>query len=204
MKRLRDNFLPYCGYSLALNVQFALVYGVTNYLAAQRDHTWRLYFDSELAIPFVPGFIAVYGSLGLLLVLPLIALERRELKPFALAFALVTVIAGFVFLLLPAQLGFARTALAPGYEAIYAALYQLDLPHNMAPSLHVAYSVLTVAAAVRGKAGWVGALLGVWLAAICASVLLTHQHHVIDVISGLVLGVLGYRVYLRWRLTSIS
>ena len=210
MHRLRSNFWRYCGYSAALNLLFVVVYGGANFLAdraaqgmplvqgLQPGYVSQFQFNWELALPFVPGFIFVYYSISLLLLAPLITLERRELKPFAQAFAWATVTAGFVFVLHPMRLGFERPKSVAGYEVFYAALYDLDLPYNMAPSLHVAYSCLTVLAAARGKARWVHTVLWLWLAAIVASVLLTHQHHIIDAITGLMLGYAYYFAYLRW------
>jgi membrane-associated phospholipid phosphatase len=202
VKRLRENVWPYLGYTVLLNALFTLVYGGANWLASQRASTWRLYLDWELTIPFVPGWIVVYASLALLFLSPLLALQRRELKPFARAFAMAMLIAGLVFVVFPAQLGFARPAAVPGYEVAYATLYLLDRPHNMAPSLHVALGALTAWAVSRSKAAWLRFLFNAWLVAIVASALLTHQHHLFDVVTGLLLGLWCYHRYVRWSTGS--
>lgn len=197
MSTWRANLLPFCGYSAALNLLFIAVYGTTNALTARRAQGLSLYADWELAIPFVPGFIVVYASIAVLLNLPLFMLQRHELRPFAMAFALATLAAGVSFVLLPATLGFARPVTVPGFEAAYALLYRLDLPHNLVPSLHVTYSTLTVLAVSQGKRLLTRGILRTWLAAIAVAVLLTHQHHVLDVVSGLLLGAICYRAYRR-------
>ena len=58
-------------------------------------------------------------------------------------------ISGACFLLFPSRLGFDRLAPVAGYEWIFGLIHRLDLPHNLAPSLHVSWSLilmLTVAA----------------------------------------------------------
>ena len=100
-----------------------------------------------------------------------------------------------IYLLLPADLGFERPARVPGDEAVYQRLYALEMPHNLLPSLHIACSTLLIAALLNDSASrWIRLGLLLWGVVICAAVLLVHQHHVLDVISGLMLGLLSYRL----------
>jgi membrane-associated phospholipid phosphatase len=62
------------------------------------------------------------------------------------------------------------------------------LEYNMVPSLHVALSVCCVAIFVRRATAFGRVLLWSWAAAIALSTLLTHQHHVIDAVTGWLLG----------------
>lgn len=180
-------------------ILFAVVYFCTNWITSRRTDNHHLYFDRELAIPFVPSMIYVYMSLLALLLLPAFTLTRLQLAALARAMVITLFIAAAIYLLLPADLGFDRPDHVPGYDAVFQALYTLELPHNLVPSLHIASSVLLIAAirnnvsSSRGRAGLI-----LWGILICASVLLVHQHHVLDVISGLLLGYLSYRlVYLH-------
>jgi membrane-associated phospholipid phosphatase len=62
------------------------------------------------------------------------------------------------------------------------------------PSLHVAMFV-TTAGAYAHQSGRVGRIvLGLWATAVVASTVLTHQHHLIDAIAGLALGLAGARI----------
>jgi membrane-associated phospholipid phosphatase len=180
-------------------VLFAVVYFGTNWITSQRTGNHRLFFEWELAIPFVPGMIYVYASLLILLLLPALTLTRRQLPALARAMLATLLVASAIYLLLPADLGFERPGYVPGYDAIYQALYSLELPHNLVPSLHIATSALLIAAVLHNTSSrWIRLGLILWCMLICVSVLLVHQHHILDVISGLLLGIVNYRlVYLR-------
>jgi hypothetical protein len=172
-----------------LTALFAVVYFGANEWASHRQGTATLQAAWERGIPFVPAAIAVYFSIALVFALPVFALDERGLTKMARAFALCTCVAGLVFVVLPFRIGFERPALVAGFESIYAALYRFDAPFNTVPSLHIAYSTLilwTLAWRTASQAGRL-ALAGWWLA-ICASVLLVHQHHVADVAGGIALG----------------
>ena len=65
--------------------------------------------------------------------------------------------------------------------------------YNLVPSLHVALTVVTVVT-LWPHVGRVGkGLFMTWAVALALSTLLTHQHHVLDVASGLLLGFLVCR-----------
>jgi hypothetical protein len=110
-----------------------------------------------------------------------------------------TLISGLVFLLVPARLGFVREVPESGLiESIYSTLFAVDMPHNMVPSLHVVFSTLILLALANASAGeqnkilWYG-----WLMVICASTLLVHQHHLIDVVAGLALAFALRRIIVK-------
>jgi membrane-associated phospholipid phosphatase len=161
-----------------------------------RQATAHLYADWELGIPFVPGAIAVYFSISLVFALPVLALDECGLSRMARAFAGCTCVAGVMFVAMPFRIGFERPPSVAGFESIYSALYRFDAPFNTVPSLHIAYSTLILWTLASGTASRPArlALVGWWLA-ICASVLLVHQHHVVDVVTGIALGAAS-----TWRL----
>ena len=69
--------------------------------------------------------------------------------------------------------------------------------HNLLPSLHVGLTlviVLTVWPHSKPLARW---LIGLWALGLGASTLLTHQHHVLDVLAGALLGWLVGRARLH-------
>jgi membrane-associated phospholipid phosphatase len=169
---------------LLLDVLFVAVYGGLNWLTARREGLVGLYFDWETRLPFVPGMIYAYLSINVLFVLPLFVLDERGMRLLARRIAWAIVLSGAVFLLLPARLGFVRPAAVPGYQAVYSLLYAIDRPHNLFPSLHVAYSTLIVAALCGRASGPARALLVGWLGLIAAAVVLVHQHHLADVAGG--------------------
>jgi membrane-associated phospholipid phosphatase len=177
------------------------VYIGADWLTGLRTERVRIHLDAELNIPFIPSSILVYRSIDLMFLLaPFILHTRTEIRALTLALAIVTGIAGVGFLLLPAEPAYPPRA--PGiWDPLYAWNHRIVLTYNMAPSLHVALSIVTLSAygLRRGKIGKV--LLGAWGAAIALSTLLTHQHHLFDVLTGLILGwgahLLVYRRQLR-------
>ena len=193
------NVPVYARLAIPVAILFAAVYFCTNWITSRRISNYHLFFDWELAIPFVPAMIYVYASLLLLLLLPAFALTKHQLPALARATVIALFSAAVIYLLLPADLGFERPDYVPGYNAVFQALYALEMPHNLVPSLHIACSALFIAAIRKNTpSSWIRFGLILWAILICASVLLVHQHHVLDVISGLLLGLMTYRlVYLR-------
>ena len=63
-------------------------------------------------------------------------------------------------------------------------LFDIDGPNNLAPSLHILYTYLTVITLTQktNSKKW-----HIWGALICLSVVFTHQHHIIDILSALIL-----------------
>ena len=171
---------------------FAAVYFGANALAVAGGSSRELHAAWERSIPFMPGAIAVYFSIAVVFLLPLFAFDEAGLAALAARFAAVTLIAGAVFVAYPVRIGFDRPPVVDGYGAVFAALYCFDAPYNTVPSLHIAYSTLILGGIALGtRSLWLRTLLLLWLAAIGASVLLVHQHHVIDVLAGALLGGLG-------------
>jgi membrane-associated phospholipid phosphatase len=64
-------------------------------------------------------------------------------------------------------------------------LYSMDLPHNLMPSLHVSWSALFVISLRSASPAWLRRAFEAWFVALCTSVLLVHQHHVLDVAGGI-------------------
>jgi membrane-associated phospholipid phosphatase len=195
------------GYSLRLAAVLAawwvVVYHGADYWTGLRAHRVRVHLDAELAMPFVPAFILAYLSLHLVFVLaPFVLRTRRRLQALVLTLAAVTGVAGLGFLLIPAEPAYSL-ADAGAWSGLFEVSRMLALRYNMVPSLHVALSGVCLAAYASQRGRVVRSFLGVWLAAIALSTLLTHQHHLIDVITGLILAWAGkVLIYDRWRTRS--
>ncbi len=179
--------------SLAQGLWWILIYHGANYLTGQ--HTFRvpLHLPWELAIPFVPAFILAYQSLSLAFTLaPFILRSRAELRTLTRTLFLVTAVAGVGFVLVPGEPAYPPAD--PGaWSDLFAINRQVVLQYNMAPSLHVALSCVVLAAYARRCRGVGKTLLAGWAGLIALATLLTHQHHLVDVISGLALAWAGYR-----------
>jgi hypothetical protein len=168
-----------------LTVLFFSVYATTNWVTAQRAERYKLWFDWELAIPLVPWMVWPYLSLVATFFLPMFALRKPAIDVLCRRLSLATVFSGLVFLILPAELGHTREASVPAHGIAFAFIHALDLPHNLVPSLHVSWSLILLLALRRASSGWVRRVFEVWLALLLLAVLLTHQHHVLDVLGGI-------------------
>jgi len=197
--RARAPFLAWPGWphlktgwlqALLVTVWFCCVYGGADWVAAHRLFRVRVHLDAELLIPLIPSFTLVYMSIYLLFLgAPFVLRTRRELASLAVAQAITIFVAGICFLLVPARVAFppATDAALGIWKSLFQFADRLNLDYNLVPSLHVALSIVCVEmfakrADVTGK--WV---LRSWGALIAASTILTHQHHLIDAVSGYLL-----------------
>lgn len=135
----------------------------------------------------MPSFVVAYMSIYLLfLAVPFVLRSRREAASLAIAQFVTILVGGFGFLLIPARLAYAP----PGggelgrWEPLFHLADRMNLDYDLVPSLHVAMSIVCIEAFTRhaGSAGKVA--LRSWGLVIAASTLLTHQHHLLDVITG--------------------
>lgn len=172
-----------------VGVAFFSVYPTTNWLSSLRpESTYAMYLPQELAIPFRAEFIWVYLSMYLLFFTPPFFLDQIQLKRLAKELIAVTIFAGLIFLLFPAQLGFMReTPADPLYASLFSTIFSLDRPFNLVPSLHVVYSTAISLAIMQNASRALRVGLLCWLILLVASTVLVHQHHLLDVFSGLVL-----------------
>jgi membrane-associated phospholipid phosphatase len=179
---------------------FGMVYGGTDYLTGLHHTRVRIHLNAELSIPFVPAAVMVYLSLNVLFAAaPFILRRRQELAALAVTLMLMIMCAGIVFLLMPAEPAFRPVIYTGFWSGPYEFARKIALQHNMVPSLHVAFAVSLVGAYASRANSRQRMVLWTWAGAIAISTLLTHQHHVLDVITGWALGLAGkHWVFDRW------
>ncbi len=187
----------YLTYTLIIDILFFSVYGGANWFTAQRDTVLKIYWDWELSIPFIPEMIWVYLSMFALFFFPVFQLDEKQLARLGKQVLWGTVIAGLVFLILPGQLGFQRLGHEGVAGQVFGLIYTVDLPHNQAPSLHVVFSGLIIASLIEVSNRFLRTVYFSWLLFLLFSVVLVHQHHLFDVVSGL--AVVGF---CRWIIGS--
>jgi len=188
---LSARLATFAAWGCLVGVAFFSIYPTTNWLSSQRGEAYSLFLTAELNLPFVPQFIWLYLSMYGLFLLPPFFLNPPELKRLAKELILGTCVAGAVFLLWPARLGFPRVLpVEEPYRALFQGLFAVDQPFNMVPSLHVVYST-AISLAVMAQAGRVlKPIFAIWVLLIVSSTVLVHQHHLLDVFAGAILALL--------------
>jgi hypothetical protein len=174
----------YLVWSFWIGVAFFGVYPAMNWVTSLRRAPLHLYFTRELAIPFIPQFIWAYLSMYLLFLLPWFFIPVARMPALGRQLIAGTLMSAVFFLLIPAELGFAREvpAQAP-YTAMYARMFGIDRPYNLVPSLHVIYSCAIALACADFARGAVRVAIFCWLVVIVASTVFVHQHHLLDLVS---------------------
>jgi PAP2 superfamily. len=197
-KPYSEHFATFTVWGTLVGVVFFSVYPTANWLAELRGNSYSMFFSWELRFPFVQEFIWFYLSLYLLFVLPPFFLTSDEMKRLAKKLITATCLAGLVFLVLPAQLGFPRIVPSDSpYHEIFLAMFAIDKPFNLVPSLHVAYSTAIILA-IAERLGKIGSIVFFgWLALVSASTILIHQHHLLDVLAGLALALIMHYYWER-------
>jgi membrane-associated phospholipid phosphatase len=177
---------------------FYLSYGGANWLASQRTDVPNVAFAWEGAIPFLGWTIIPYWSINLFYALCLfINTAPRDVDTLARRYLTIQLVAVACFVFFPLQAIFVRpeTSGLPGF--MFAVLGGFDKPFNQAPSLHIALLVV-IWDHLRGRlTGRARLLWHIWCFVIGASVLTTWQHHVIDIPTGMLLGLFAAWLFPR-------
>ncbi|MFL6258068.1 MAG: phosphatase PAP2 family protein [Thermoanaerobaculia bacterium] len=186
--------------SLADTLWFLIVYGGMDRLTAYRTFRVPVHLSAELGLPFVPLMTVFYMSVyGLFLLAPFALRTRREFRAAVATMAVAIAVAGIGFLFLPAQLAFtpAREDQLGPWAGLYHVADDLNLTYNLLPSLHVTFAVICVAIFSPRAPRPIRAVLWLWAFLIAASTVLTHQHHVLDAVTGWLLAVACVRWIFR-------
>jgi protein-tyrosine phosphatase len=168
---------------------FYLTYGVANWLASQRADVPNLAFGWERHIPFLAWTIVPYWSINAFYALSLFVNETPEaVGRLARRYLTAQIVAVACFVAFPLQAIFVRpeTSGLPGF--MFDVLGGFDKPFNQAPSLHIALLVIIWDHWRIRLRGALLALWHVWSLLIGLSVLTTWQHHLIDIPTGMLLG----------------
>lgn len=165
------------------------------HIAALTHDTVGLYWSWERDIPLIPWMIWPYMTLFSLFLLPLFHMSADQISVLSRQSTATLVIAGTIFLLVPTHLGFAPTIVEEVHQPLFGLLAKVDTPHNLAPSLHVAFSALILLGCVGRASSPVAWGYKFWLLLMSASTVLVHQHHIFDVISGLALAIFMRRIF---------
>jgi membrane-associated phospholipid phosphatase len=176
--------------SAALSALFLIVYGTCNWVTAHRMDVGSLYFNWEHAIPFVPFLVPAYLSLDLFFIgAPFLCRSDEELRAYTKRISAAILIAGVCFLLFPLRFAFGRPDAGKAFGLVFDWFRSVDPPYNLFPSLHAALLLLVAGVYVQNLRGSVRAAAISWFILIGVSPVLTYQHHLVDIVGGIILAV---------------
>jgi|TARA_B110000093_G_C12853489_1_gene360312 membrane-associated phospholipid phosphatase len=178
-----------------------LLYSGSNSYAETASHHYHVYFEFEKSIPQIPCMIVFYISYYLYLLLNFVLVKNpNKIKAICLAMTFSALVAAVVFVVFPSELGFSRAENIDGFEGIFNWLHVVDKPHNLFPSLHITFTTIATFVMISvTQSRLFHASIIAWAVMITFSVVLVHQHHLIDVLTGGILGWVAIRfVYQRF------
>ena len=175
---------------LSVAILFAFVYHFINWFNANRSEHYAWFFSWELNAPLIPWTMLLYVSVYVLIVLPCFLLQKEQLKILKREMQLAIIISGCIFLLLPTKLGFIRPDKLDYLDPVFQLMYKMDQEYNLFPSLHITLSMLLILNLVKATGRYTRILFAFWMLGIMVSVITVHQHHLIDIIGGIILSIL--------------
>lgn len=194
---------------LFLGPLFFLTYGFANWWTSRLSGVGSVLFAWETHIPFLAWTILPYMSIDAFYAGSLfLCTTRGELDTHAKRLLAATLISVLGFLLFPLQFSFERPPTSGFNGALFDVLTGFDKPFNQAPSLHISLLMLlwiVYARHLRSVTRW---LMHAWFFLIGISIFTTFQHHVIDGITGVIVGTVCVYLFpghpLRWSRDTTS
>jgi membrane-associated phospholipid phosphatase len=170
---------------------FCLTYMFANFVTSRRSDVPSIAFAWERRIPFLPWSIVPYWSIDVFYGLSVFVCKTRdELDVLVRRLVTAQAVAVACFLMFPLKFAFSHPETHGIPHVLFRALAVVDRPFNQAPSLHIALLVILWCLYGRHVRGLARTLLHPWFALIGLSVLTTYQHHIFDVPTGALLGLL--------------
>ena len=174
---------------------FPVFFGV-GALGAHFGRAMPLYLEWETGIPCFPSMVWVYLSAFALWVLPLIHLSPWQIDRLSRQVIVTILIAGVGYLTIPGKIGYPEADFAGVDGAVIAALDSLAARsgNNLVPSLHVAFGAIVIGSCLNVAPPALSRLYVSWLVLLSISTVLTHQHHLLDVVAGFALALMVRRL----------
>ncbi len=149
-------------------------------------------FAWDANTPYLDMMALPYLSVLPAFLLPLVLMQAADIRKLGPAVALCAVVAAAAFVVVPTHAS--ATDAARNFGPLVGFIRVLDMPSNYVPSLHVAYGTLLALACAKDVPLRTQVALFSWLALMSTSTLLTHQHYMLDAVSGALLGAAAWRM----------
>ena len=175
---------------------FQLAYSACDAAAARAQVTRHVATAWDAQTPLIPWMVLPYLVSAPLLALGFfLAVDRHAVRAYSQRLLLTTAFGCLVFALWPLSFQGARPVPADEpWSTLYRLLHAVDGPFNQCPSLHVAFMVVlwpTARTALRTRLA--RTVFALALSVVAAATVFTHQHHLLDLPAGVLLGLLACR-----------
>ena len=196
---------------------FYLLYNLTNFYSAMLYEVapWKIHnlatsFDN--AIPFIAAMIVPYSwSLLLFVASFFIVRTMPQLVLLTRRLIVATILACLIFYCYPARFSLHRPLPDDWTQIGYQFLMVTDKPFNQLPSLHVSYALLiglSLWNVISTNNLWLLSSYRLLLVSVCgliiASTVLTYQHHILDVVGGIILAGIVFQLSHLIRNAQVS
>ncbi len=167
---------------------FILVFYGADIITIFRGTPRAVNFVWEENIPFLPAFYLIYYSVFILYLLIAVILHKSpdDIRFLTRRMMVCIALAGIAFIIFPVKSGYLPL---PECEVnwITKITWVVAGRYNMLPSLHVALTIIIIKGMWIRLRPWLKGLMLAWGAALVVSTLFTHQHHILDVLTGVIL-----------------
>lgn len=158
--------------------------------------------DLDRLFPFVPGFVYLYVSFYLVIVISVFFLRTEESFD-----RIIAAIIGTLLFTYPLFYFFPANYPVPSFETntfttqFLKWCFASDVPNNTFPSLHVSLS-FTMAFGIKHYRKKLGTFYLIWAIGIALSTLMIRKHFLIDSFSGIVMATFSYNLFVSGKLTQ--
>lgn len=168
-----------------------VIYFFVNRRHVEAERRLDLGTSIDRKIPFLPLFALVYFSTYPFVLQPFILLSDARLFYWMLAsFASITLVASLIHAAVPSKIERVENINSGGISGFLLGLFQKTCkPYGNFPSMHVGLSVPVVGANFIAAGPVAGSIALVWAVMIALSTLFTKQHYILDVLAGMVGGI---------------
>ena len=173
---------------------FYIFYGLAAILTDLIPYKFHIRFSWEDTIPFIPEMAYVYTSISWMMILSIFIIRsQKEIRTLLVVLCFQVVIGSIIFLLFPV----ANTSknFSDDLPWIYLIADAINLKNNNFPSLHICFAVTMAGVFSYYANKWQSFLLYLWATGIALSTLLIKEHHLMDLVGGAFLGLMGVKYW---------
>jgi len=172
------------------------IYFFINHLRVDPERRLDLGLAIDRKISFVPLFALVYFSTYVFVVQPFFILsDARQFTCMLVSFVAISVISSLIHATVPSKIERIEQFNTGGVSGRMLGLFQKTCkPYGNFPSMHVGLSVPVVAVNYVSGGAVAGNLMLAWAILIALSTLYTKQHYILDVLAGVLGGVVIFAV----------